>query len=153
MRGDDGAGPRAVSQWQESFPETADMPEVRVEMMELPGLDLLSHLDGMDAAVLVDAIQSQALPGTLHRFSLNDALSFTSDAKSAHGWGVAETLQLGQALYPSLAKCYLILIGLAGKDFEMAAKLSPEVEAALPNAAKMIHREVSHLLNKSAKDT
>lgn len=122
-----------------------------METLELPGLELLNYLDGMDAAILVDAVQSPALAGTVHRFRLNDASSFTLDARSAHGWGVAETLQLGRALYPSLAKCRLILIGLAEKDFEMGAKLSLEVEAALPEAAKMIHREVSRLLKKSAK--
>jgi hydrogenase maturation protease len=146
LRGDDAVGPKAVRQWQESFPETASRPEVRVETLELPGLDLLTYLDGMDDAVLVDAIQCSALVGTLHRFMLNDALSFTPDARSAHGWGVAETLQLGCALYPSLAKCRMILIGLTGKDFEMGAKLSPEVEAALPETAKMIHLEVRRLL-------
>jgi hydrogenase maturation protease len=153
LRGDDAAGPQAVHRWQASFPETASRPEVRVETLELPGLDLLTYLDGMDAAVLVDAVQSPALPGTLHRLRLKDAFSFTPDARSAHGWGVAETLQLGRALYPSLAKCRLILIGLTGKDFEMGAKLSPEVEAALLEAAKMIHREVSRLLKKPAKGT
>jgi hydrogenase maturation protease len=146
LRGDDAAGPQAVRQWQESFPETASRPEVQVETLELPGLDLLTYLDGMEAAVLVDAIQSPALPGTLHRFGLEDVFSFTPDAQSAHGWGVAETLQLGRSLYPSLAKCHLILIGLTGKDFEMGAKLSPEVEAALPEVIKIIQREVSHLL-------
>ena len=150
LRGDDAAGPQAVCQWQESFPETASRPEVRVETLELPGLDLLSYLDGMDAAVLVDAVQSLALPGTLHRLALEDALSFTPDAQSAHGWGVAETLQLGRVLYPSLAKCRLILIGLAGKDFEMGAKPSPEVKAALPETVEMIQLEVNRLLNEFA---
>ncbi len=146
LRGDDAAGLQAVRQWQESFPETASRPEVRVETLELPGLDLLAYLDGMDEAVLVDAVQSPALAGTLIRFKLNDASSFTPNTRSAHGWGVAETLQLGYTLYPSLAKCRMILIGLTGKDFEMGAKLSPEVEAALPETAKMIHREVMRLL-------
>ncbi len=153
LRGDDGAGPSAVSQWQETFPETAGRPEVRVETLELPGLELLDYLDGMDAAVLVDAVQSPALPGTLHQFRLEDVFSFTPDAQSAHGWGVAETLQLGRSLYPLLAKCRLILIGLAGKDFEMGTKLSPEVEAALPQAVEMIQREVCCLLNESANGT
>jgi hydrogenase maturation protease len=153
LRGDDAAGPQAVRQWQVSFPETANRPEVRVETLELPGLDLLDYLDGMDAAVLVDAVQSPALSGTLHRLRLKDAFSFTPDARSAHGWGVAETLQLGRALYPSLAECRLILIGLTGKDFELGAKLTPEVEVALPQAAEMIHREVSRLLKKSTKST
>jgi len=124
-----------------------------METLELPGLDLLDYLDGMDAAVLVDAVQSPALPGSLHRLALEDALSFTPDAQSAHGWGVAETLQLGRALYPSLAKCRLILIGLAGKGFEMGTKLSPEVEAALPQVVEMIQQEVCRLLNESANGT
>ena len=64
LRGDDAVGPKAVRQWQESFPETASRPEVRVETLELPGLDLLTYLDGMDDAVLVDAIQCSALVGT-----------------------------------------------------------------------------------------
>lgn len=153
LRGDDGAGPRAVCEWRETFPETAGKPEVRVETLELPGLELLDYLDDMDIAILVDAIQSPALSGSLQRFNLEDALSFTQDAQSAHGWGVAETLQLGRTLYPSLAKCRLILIGLAGKNFETGMKLSPEVEAALPRAAEMIQREVSRLLEKSARDT
>jgi len=152
LRGDDGAGLRAVSQWRETFQETAGRHEVRVETLELPGLELLGYLDNMDAAVLVDAVQSSALPGSLSRFSLEEVLSFTQDSQSAHGWGVAETLQLGQTLYPSLAKCRLILIGLAGKNFEMGARLSAEVEAALPNAAKMIQHEVSRLLENPAKD-
>jgi Ni,Fe-hydrogenase maturation factor len=59
---------------------------------------------------------------------------------------VAETLQLGRTLYPSLAKCRMILIGLAGKDFEMGAKLSPEIEAALPETVEMIQLEVNRLL-------
>jgi hydrogenase maturation protease len=151
LRGDDAAGLQAVHQWQASFPETASRPEVQVEALEMPGLNLLDYLDGMEAAVLVDAVQSSALPGTVHRFRLKDAFSFTPDALSAHGWGVTETLQLGRALYPSLAKCRLILIGLTGKDFGMCTKLSPDVEAALPQAAEMIHREVSRLLRKSAK--
>jgi hydrogenase maturation protease len=154
LRGDDAAGLKAVRQWQVSFPETANRPEVRVETLELPGLDLLDYLDGMDAAILVDAaIQSSALPGSLHRLRLKDAFSFTSDSRSAHGWGIAETLQLGRALYPSLAKCRMILIGLTGKDFEMGAELSSEVKAALAKAAKMIQREVSRLLLKPAKST
>lgn len=150
LRGDDGAGPQAVCQWQESFPETAGRSEVRVETLELPGLDLLTYLDGMDAAVLVDTVQSPALPGTLHLFSLKDVFSFTPDAQSAHGWGVAETLQLGCTLYPSLLKCRIVLIGLTGKDFEIGAKPSPEVEAVLPQAVEMVQKEVSRLLNESA---
>jgi len=152
LRGDDAAGPRAVCLWQKSFPETAALPEVRVETLELPGLVLLDFLDGMEAAILVDAIQGSASPGRLHRLHIGDALSFTPDARSAHGWGVAETLQLGRVLYPSLSKCRLVMIGLEGKDFAMGAGLSPEVEAALPEAAEAIQREVGALLDAPGRN-
>ncbi len=102
LRGDDAAGLEAVRQWQEKYPETANRPEVRVEASELPGLGLIDLLDDMDAAVIVDAVKSSAKPGTIHRISPDELSAFTSDAQSAHGWGVAETLQLGRELYPTL---------------------------------------------------
>ena len=69
LRGDDAAGLEAIRQWQEKFPETASRPEVRVEASELPGFALLDMLEDVDAAILVDAVQSSAQPGTIHRLS------------------------------------------------------------------------------------
>jgi Ni,Fe-hydrogenase maturation factor len=64
---------------------------------------------------------------------------------------VTETLQFGSALYPSLAQCRVILIGLIGKDFEVGMKLSPEIEAVLPQAVELIQREVSRLITNPSK--
>ena len=102
LRGDDAAGLNAIRQWQKKYPETASRPEVRVDASELPGLALIDLLDDTDAAVIVDAVQSSAKPGTIHRISPDELSAFTPDAQSAHGWGVAETLQLGRELYPTL---------------------------------------------------
>src|SRR5512142_676272 len=96
LRGDDAAGLEAVRRWQEKFPETASRPEVRVEMNELPGLALLGLIEDAEAAVLVDAVQSSALPGTIHLLKQEELSAFASHAKTAHGWGVAETLDLGR---------------------------------------------------------
>ena len=98
LRGDDAVGLEAVRQWQGKFPEIACRPEVRVEASELPGLGLLDMLEDADTAILVDAVQSTASPGTVHRLTENDLATFTADAKSAHGWGVAETLGMGRLL-------------------------------------------------------
>ena len=142
LRGDDAAGLEAVRRWQAKYPGTANRPEVRVETSELPGLGLLHLLEGVQAAVLVDAVQSGAQPGTLHRLGPDDLSSFTPDAGSAHGWGVAETLQLGRSLSPSLAECRLTLIGIAAQRFELGAGLSPQVEAALAEAVELIEEQV-----------
>jgi hydrogenase maturation protease len=144
LRGDDAAGLEAVRLWQKQHPESA--ARVHVELSELPGLGLLDMLGGMDAAILVDAVHSSSTPGTLHRLGPDDLASFTPDAGSAHGWGVAETLQLGRSLYPSLAKCRVTLIGIVGGQFNMGAGLSPAVQVALAGAVERIEKEVQNLL-------
>jgi hydrogenase maturation protease len=144
LRGDDVAGLEAVRAWQKQFPETVG--RVHVEIAELPGLGLLDLLEGVDAAIIVDAVQSVAPAGTLIRLGPDDLASFTPDAGSAHGWGVAETLQLGRSLYPWLAQVGVTLIGIVGEDFGMGAGLCPRVRSALEEAAQMIEREVRSLI-------
>jgi hydrogenase maturation protease len=144
LRGDDAAGLDAVRLWQETHPQTAE--RVRVEVSELPGLGLLDLLTGADAAILVDAVKTEAEAGAVIRVGPEELASFTPDAQSAHGWGVAETLQLGRSLYPSLAQVRVMLIGIVGEDFGMGAALSPQVRDALADAVEQIEAEVRDLL-------
>ena len=144
LRGDDAAGLEAVRLWQKQQPDSAMRDHV--ELSELPGLSLLDMLGGMDAAILVDAVHNSSAPGTLHRLGPDDLASFTPDAGSAHGWGVADTLQLGRSLYPWLADCRISLIGIEAGLMDMGADLSPQVQAALIGAVRMIEKEVQGLL-------
>lgn len=146
LRGDDAAGLEAVQLWQTQNPDSA--VRVKVEFSELPGLALLELLEGIDAAVLVDAVQGSLVPGTILRLGPDELAGFTADAVSAHGWGVAETLQLGQSIYPSLKKCRITLIGIAGKDFHMGTGTGPDVRAVIEKAADMIEREIQDFLKE-----
>jgi len=148
LRGDDAAGLEAVQRWQEQFPETAQRPEVYVELDELPGLALLDELEGCDAGILVDAVQSYAGPGTLHRLDPEQLSAFGSDAKSAHGWGVAETLQLGRQLNPERPQIPIRVIGIEASQLSVGVGLSQEVTEALPIACQAIQDEVEKLLTK-----
>jgi hydrogenase maturation protease len=140
LRGDDAAGLAAVQMWQARYPESA--ARVKVETSELPGLALLDLLEGMDAAIVVDAVRSSAQAGAVVRLGPEELASFTADTGSAHGWGVAETLHLGLLLYPWLAKCRVTLIGISGKNFAVGAGLSPEVQIAMGEAAELLEREI-----------
>jgi hydrogenase maturation protease len=147
LRGDDAAGLEAVRLWRERFPETAARSEIRVETSELPGLNLLDLLQGVEAALLVDALQDDSAPaGTLVRLSPEELAAFVPGSGSAHGWGAAETLQLGRLVDPSLAECRIILIGIVGDGFELGAGLSPRVRQALDPAAERIEAELQALL-------
>lgn len=145
LRGDDAAGLEIVGLWQAEYPLTAQ--KVEVELAELPGLALLDRLEGMKAAILVDAVHSSDAAGTLYRLGPEDLAAFSTDAQSAHGWGVAETLALGHSLYPELAKCRISLIGIAGKTFNLGAGLSSEVQAGLLQAASMVEKEIQGLMD------
>lgn len=145
MRRDDNAGLAAVSLWQLTFPLTTENPSVKVELAELPGLELLDLVEGFDAAIIVDAVQSGAKPGTIHMLKEEDLLGFLQDSKSAHGWGVAETLRLGRALARHLPE-QILLIGIEGQDFSPGMKLSPLVQSTLDTVAQAIEDSVKIIL-------
>jgi hydrogenase maturation protease len=144
LRGDDAVGLEAVRLWREKFPETASRPEVRIEACELSGLALLDLLQDVNAAILVDAIQGQSDPGTIHLLDEKQLSAFTSDAKSAHGWGIAETLQLGHELM--LIKTRIKVIGIQVEQMTMGLGLSKAVKDAVPIVCNTIQEETNKLL-------
>jgi hydrogenase maturation protease len=144
LRGDDAVGLEVVRLWKEKYSQS--LKSVRVEVSELPGMELLDLLEGAHSAIMVDAIRSTAPPGTLVRLGSDDLHAFTADKKSAHGWGLAETLRLGYFLYPAMARINLTLIGVVGVVFSLGAGFSPQVLASLDPAVELIAGEVSRLL-------
>jgi hydrogenase maturation protease len=144
LRGDDAAGLEAVHQWRENFPETAGRPEVQIEACELPGLALLDTLNEVDAAILVDAVQSSGQAGTIYRLDENEIAAFTSESKSAHGWGVAETLQLGSQLMRRQTK--ISIIGINSAQTELGTGLSEAIKEALPKVCEILEEEINNFI-------
>jgi len=143
MRSDDAAGLEIVRLWEETHPEVAK--RVIVEYAEHTGLELLDLLSKANFAIIVDAIQSSETPGTLIRLELDDLEKFTSDTKSSHGWGLAETLQMGMSLHLSMADVQIILIGVVAHDFLPGKEFSPQILSRFPDAVKMLENEVDRL--------
>jgi len=103
-----------------------------------------------DAAgvIVVDAVVSGGPPGAIYRFDAHGAgvPVRLSRSLSSHGWGVAEALALGnvfQELPP-----WLIIYGIEGKNFGPGQEVSPEVAAAIPEAARRIRREIQAWLGR-----
>ncbi len=151
LRGDDAAGLEAVRLWERTYPTTATHPQVRVEYAESPGLTLLSLLEGADEALLVDAVQSNAPPGSIHLLREADLPAFLQGASSAHGWSIAETLAIGRrAVIVDLPE-QVSLLGIELAQTEMGAGLSPAVQQALPEVALTIERHIHDWLAKEAR--
>lgn len=146
MRGDDGAGIEAVHQWQEKFPETAGRSEIRIEASELPGLALLDTLREVDSALLVDAVQSAAKPGTIHQLDELELASFIANSKTAHGWGVAETIRMGRQLAD--INSIIRIVGIEAEQVEIGNGLSKLIKSIMPVISDVIEEEVQSFLNK-----
>jgi hydrogenase maturation protease len=138
LRGDDAAGLAAVHLWQEKHQSGLGHLNIIVELAELPGIGLLSMLERARLAILVDAVRSDAKAGTIHLLSNDQLGAFMNGSGSAHGWGVAETLSLGQKLMPSTMPGKLLVIGIEAGNLSMGEALSPEVELALPEVVCLI---------------
>ncbi len=138
LRGDDAAGLAAVRLWQEIYDSNAAHPIVQVELVEVPGVGLLNLIEGFRLVILVDAVHSGAKAGTIQQLSADQLKSFSEGSGSAHGWGVADTLALGQALRSAAMPDEMVVIGIEAGGLSLGEPLSPEVERALPEVARLI---------------
>jgi hydrogenase maturation protease len=143
LRGDDAAGLAAVRLWQEKYQANRERTNLQVELTELPGVGLLNLLEGARLVILVDAICSKSEVGKIHLLSMDQLDAFKNGAGSAHGWGVAETLSLGQKLIPNAMPGKIHLIGIEAGDLSLGEGLSPEVELALSEVARMIEQLIT----------
>jgi hydrogenase maturation protease len=137
LRGDDSAGPMAVARWH-GRSTLKNRPSVEVVCLEAPGLGLLDIMDGARKAVLVDAVRSGAPPGSLHCVSAEALAAFTSDSRSAHGWGVGETLALARLVCPERLPEDLTIVGIEIESLNSGQELSPAVASSLEGAADLI---------------
>ena len=136
-RGDDAAGLLVAR-------HLARAPLPQVQIVECRGTagDLQEAWQDALGVIVVDAVVSGGLPGAIYRFDAHGAgiPVRLSRSPSSHGWGVAEALALGQVLQELPA--WLIIYGIEGKEFDPGQEVSPEVAAAIPEAARRIEREI-----------
>ena len=112
----------------------------------MPGLDLLDLLEGSEAAVIVDAVENSGKPGRIHRLGLDELAAFGTEAKSAHGWGVAESLRLGWQINPASRSMRIRLIGIEAQQMDLGQPMSEAVRAVLPAACQAVEEELQALL-------
>jgi hydrogenase maturation protease len=109
-------------------------------------LELIELLDGVDAAVLVDAVSSDAPGGTLHRIGPEAISGRPGDSAAAHGWGVRDVLRLAAVLQPEIGSREIRLLGVETAQVGIGLGLSEAVQAALPALSEEIEQQVASLL-------
>lgn len=149
LRGDDGFGVAVARELEpREFPETVDVIEVGIS-----GVSMAQELlDGYDAFVLVDAMETGSEPGTLHverasvpdldQYSRREIAGFAADM---HQTDPSKILVLGEALGVLPETVLLVGCEPTGTD-DLEDELSAPVRNAVPRAVEHIERIVSELL-------
>jgi hydrogenase maturation protease len=135
---DEGVGVHAVQKLQEM-----DLPD-HVEVVDggTAGLDLLEWIDGRDKVVVIDAVKSGGIPGTIYRFSGENIKEVSKPWLSLHDIDITDLLKLIDML--GVKKPEVIVIGIEAKDIESVdLELSKEIEAQIPKVIEQVMKEIS----------
>ncbi len=132
---DDSIGLRVV---QELRVRLGDNPDVELSEDYWGGLRLMERMIGFDRAIIIDAIQTDAEPGTIHLLSPNDIP--TQRSSSAHDVNLPTALELGRQAGAQLPQpSEILIIGVEAADVQTFDEaLTPEVEIALPQAVEAV---------------
>jgi hydrogenase maturation protease len=139
---DDGFGPALLEQLAASTNRWSR----EVEFMDggTQGLALLGRLTGRRAAILLDALQTGARPGTVHRLTLNELREISPGrANSAHEGNAGELLAAAQLLGELPDR--LFVVGVEPETIATGLGLSNAVQQALPAALDQVASLLSQL--------
>lgn len=136
FRGDDGVGP-----------SVADRLAGRLQGCEFiegrnDALSIVNAWDGAELAVVVDAADSGASPGTTHRFEVDsEPLPKATARCSSHGLGLAEALELGKVL--GCRPPRLVIYAIEVKNLRHGVGLSRKVAAAVEKVVRGVEADVA----------
>ena len=136
FRSDDGAGLAVAGRLRGRMPAGVEL----VECVQEPSR-LIDACEGASVAVIVDAVASGAVPGTLHRFDAStDPVPARLFRSSTHAFGVGEAIELARALGRLPAR--VIVYGIEGEAFGAGEGLTTPVAAAVERAADAVLTDV-----------
>lgn len=136
QRGDDGSGLEVARALR---PRLAG--KARVEECESEGIALLELWRDADQVLVVDAVVSGGVPGTVHRFEAGDGFSpGVRSATSTHGLSLPEAVALGRGL--GCLPRHLVVYGIEVDNLAIGAGLSPRVALSVREVTDRIVAEL-----------
>ena len=134
LMGDDGFGPYVVKMFDAHYAVT---PNIDVLEVGTPGGDLVPHLSGYDAVIIVDTVRAKAEPGTVRVYSKDEILKYPPQQRTTpHDPGLKDTLlmmQLTGSCPPEIT-----LIGAVPESIHTGTGLTATLLSAVPIALARI---------------
>lgn len=125
LRTDDGVGIHVVNLLKELYPKVDTLDAA------MGSIEIIEAMRGYERAIIVDAIETGAEPGTIFR------VNFTGGEKPlvvthSHGTDLVTTLNLGQRLYPDEMPREIIIIAVEAEDTTTINDIpTPKVQRAI----------------------
>jgi hydrogenase maturation protease len=114
---------------------------VRVVEHEGEPLDLIEEWSAASEAIVVDAVNSDAEPGTIHRLDVvSTPLAAELFRGSTHALSVAEAVELARALERLPDR--MLVYGIEGRSFTAGSGLTAEVERAVRTVVSELRTEL-----------
>jgi hydrogenase maturation protease len=105
------------------------------------GTTLMDLWKRAERVVVIDAVQSGGVAGTVHRFNANVyQLPAPIFRDSTHAFGLIEAVELSRAL--KQLPCNLVIYGIEGQNFEAGTGLSPVVLGAVNDLVERLRQEI-----------
>ena len=132
---DDSVGLRVAAEVKQVLGERAD---IEVDEEHRGGLRLMERMVGYDRVIVIDAIQTGAPPGTIHRLTLQSLP--TQRSASAHDVNLPTALAVGRQAGLALpADEQVLLVGIEAEDIlTFAEECTPAVRTAIPEAVRLV---------------
>ena len=139
LLGDDGFWPFVVellrARWK--FPATVALVDAGT-----PGLDLVTHLDGREVAILVDTVAATGAAGELRRYRGEELRRMPPKPRvSPHDPAVQEALGITELAGRGPRE--VLLLGVIPESRELGAGMTHSVRAAAAVAAALVVRELA----------
>ena len=140
LRRDDAVGLVAARRLRGTLP-----PEAEVLEWEGEPTGLIEIWAAADALWLIDAVSSDAPPGTISRLEASgEDLPERFGGGSTHHFSLAEALALARAL--GHLPRHVVVLGVEGERFDLGEGLTAAVEAAVPEVVETVRAEVERRL-------
>jgi hydrogenase maturation protease len=134
LMSDDGLGPAVLRAFEQHY---VAGPNVVLEDLGTPGLDLSPWLADAERVILIDTIKAPLPPGSMRLYTKADLVGRAAGVRvSPHDPGVRETLLALE--FAGRAPREVALIGVVPALTTMGLDLSAEVQAAIPAAVQAV---------------
>lgn len=148
LLGDDGVGPYVVGMLEASyrFAEGATVADLGT-----PGLDLVAHLSGIDALILIDSVKNDAAPGTVTLYRKEDILRHgpAPVRMDPHSPALSESLLMADLAGEGPED--ILLIGITGEQYEVGTALSAAAKQGAEKAVQQVLAELDRLGSSYSK--